>query len=250
MASQRGRDNVRSIDEARTLEQFRRRMAGIEAHVPDPPALGTEESSGAMRLRRRDSGRRETPLNVYVLLAVALAVLVVVALPYLNNIRQAPAVAPAATPSGALDSQARPSPTPAPATPAPATPAPGAVATPRSQAAAYCPRGPTLFEAPWLTLESWAGPDWAVIEGWLRAMDESRLAIDGTRGPFAGPLRPITWPAGYVAALDGDRLSVLDTSGRVVAREGDLVVLGGHLDGDGAGWAACGIRVVKVARFR
>jgi len=224
----------------RTLDRFRGRMAGIEAHVPDPPlpAAGRHGEAGAMRTPRLDQ-REARQRNVYVLLVVAVLGLVVVLLPYVGRPRPAVELQPAApTPTAIAVAVASAAPSPT------ASPTP----TPRSTPL-ICPQGPTLYEGPWFNYETWAGNDWAVIEGRLKAT-AARLAIIGTRGPFAGPERPVIWPDGYVQEPESERLALIDPAGRVLARDGDVVMLGGRLALDGEAWTACGIRVLRVARTR
>jgi hypothetical protein len=49
----------------------------------------------------------------------------------------------------------------------------------------------------------------------------------------------VTWPYGYQARTDGDRLSLVDGGGRVLAHVGDYVQIGGGFTGDDD-WYACG----------
>ncbi len=246
-------------DDSLTLEHFRRRMAGIEPHVPDPPLPRPERRDGAVRLRQQRPARRDTrPLHVYALLALTLVALVAVALPYLGGERSMPRVVPSGpgtTPPAATVPATLPAATVSPA--ADTTPAIDSTAPASSQAdlapaprLGACRLAPILYEAPWFTNEAWAGADWAVIEGRLQADGGRRLLIHGTRGPFAGPTRPVLWPAGYVEQPADGGLTLFDAEGRPVAREGDLVVIGGHLTGGSDTWSACGIRLVRGARTR
>ena len=75
----------------------------------------------------------------------------------------------------------------------------------------------------------------ALLEGELVANDEFGFAVTHADG-FA---TPVTWPDGYVAR-DAARRELLDGSGRVVAREGDQVALGGGETGIGPGFVVCG----------
>ena len=253
MAARRSRPaDVDPLDQ-RTLDRFRGRMSAIEAHVPDPPPLPgipdadrrTNRSSlSTPRLDRRDARQR----NVYALLVVALALLAGVLLPYLDRDRPATGVGPAASPSGSALAGPAVTAVPSSGVSPPSSVTPPTVAPSPRIAPIACPRGPMLFEATFPITESWAGSDWAVVEGRLKA-EATRLAILGTRGPFAGPVRPIIWPSGYVEQPTDNGLILTDGRGQTVAREGDLVMLGGQLT-DGHAWTACGIRVLKVARSR
>ncbi len=49
----------------------------------------------------------------------------------------------------------------------------------------------------------------------------------------------VIWPYGYSARDDGGRLSVLDSTGTVVAREGDRIAIGGGEIEPGT-WLGCG----------
>ena len=59
-----------------------------------------------------------------------------------------------------------------------------------------------------------------------------------------GVIWRVIWPTDYGARQDGGRLAVVDGAGVVIAREGDLVELGGAEEGDA--WLACGgMRIVR-----
>jgi hypothetical protein len=75
----------------------------------------------------------------------------------------------------------------------------------------------------------------ALLEGELIADDEFGFVVTHRDG-FSSP---VTWPHGYVAR-DASRRELLDDSGRVVAREGDFVALGGGETGAGPGFVVCG----------
>lgn len=88
-----------------------------------------------------------------------------------------------------------------------------------------------------------ACPD-ALLEGELVADDEFGFVVAHADG-FTSP---VTWPHGYVAR-EADRRELLDSSGRVVAREGDHVALGGGESAAiGPGFVVCGdFRVTPAA---
>ena len=75
----------------------------------------------------------------------------------------------------------------------------------------------------------------ALIEGVLVADDATGVALDDP----AGFVRPIIWPHGY-SGRPGTPIVVVDESGKVIARVGDTVRIGGgEITGEGA-WMACG----------
>jgi hypothetical protein len=239
----------------RTLEQFRRRLAGLEGEVPDPPPLlGMDDGFPRLPLAGRPASAELRPRNVYGLLAIVLVALVAVALPY--------AVRPQAVPPQAGSPQAgSPQAVPLPSAPLQAVPlqsAPRQSASGQPQAsvppvvrpsaqpvgAAHCTTVPEYWDAGGSIQEQWAGADWALIGGRLQA-EGDRLALLAMSGPFAGPLREVTWPDGYSEWFDGRRLVLLDDRGEVVAGEHSLVMIG--IRGRVAeNVVACGIRVIRV----
>jgi hypothetical protein len=74
----------------------------------------------------------------------------------------------------------------------------------------------------------------ALLEGELVADAEFGFVVAHRGGPS-----PVTWPHGYVAR-DALRRELLDDSGRVVAREGDTVALGGGYGDASPGFIVCG----------
>ena len=74
-----------------------------------------------------------------------------------------------------------------------------------------------------------------LLEGELVADDEFGFVVAHADG-FSSA---VTWPHGFVAR-DAPRRELLDGSGRVVAREGDLVALGGGEGSAGPGFVVCG----------
>jgi len=75
----------------------------------------------------------------------------------------------------------------------------------------------------------------ALLEGELVADDEFGFAVTHADGFTSS----VTWPHGYVAR-DADRRELLDGSGRVIAREGDHIALGGGEGAAGPGFVVCG----------
>jgi hypothetical protein len=75
----------------------------------------------------------------------------------------------------------------------------------------------------------------ALLEGELVADTEFGFVVAHADGFTSA----VTWPHGYVAR-DAPRRELLDDSGRVVAREGDLVALGGGEGSAGPGFVVCG----------
>ena len=81
----------------------------------------------------------------------------------------------------------------------------------------------------------------ALIGGTLVRHAPSGLGIAGDDGPAT----TVEWPFGYAARDEGGRIALLDDHGRVVAREGDEVMVGGGFGTDV--WHACGPVTVPAA---
>ena len=67
----------------------------------------------------------------------------------------------------------------------------------------------------------------ALVGGKLIADGRWGFALSDTTGRLSKPI----WPAGFVAIMDGDRLGLVDRSGRVIAHAGDTIQSGGGLIG-------------------
>lgn len=83
----------------------------------------------------------------------------------------------------------------------------------------------------------------ALLTGRLVADPAWGLAVQaGSDAP-----QRIVWPFGYAGRISGDRIELLDHSGRVIARSGDSIEMGGPAANVGAveGFGACpnGIKV-------
>jgi hypothetical protein len=68
------------------------------------------------------------------------------------------------------------------------------------------------------------------------------LLVDGGAGTAivsGGERYGVVWPYGFSGHRSGDVVEVLDGSGRVVARTGETVALGGGILGEGR-WFTCG----------
>lgn len=103
-----------------------------------------------------------------------------------------------------------------------AAPAPaGLIPVPTSAASGF-PGGPAACPA-------------ALLEGELVADDEFGFVVAHADGFTSA----VTWPHGYVAR-DAPRRELLDDTGRIVAREGDLLALGGGQGSAGPGFVVCG----------
>lgn len=84
----------------------------------------------------------------------------------------------------------------------------------------------------------------ALIEGTLVADERWGMALAGTDGIR----RKVLWPHGYTARREAGGLVLYDAGGSVVAREGDVVSIGGGETGSDGSWLACGgISVVSQA---
>jgi hypothetical protein len=84
----------------------------------------------------------------------------------------------------------------------------------------------------------------ALLEGELVADEEFGFAVTHADGFTTA----VTWPHGYVARV-AERRELLDGSGRVIAREGDHVALGGGEGAVGPGFVVCGeFEVTPVER--
>jgi hypothetical protein len=86
----------------------------------------------------------------------------------------------------------------------------------------------------------------ALLTGVLVADERWGIAVEDG----AGRVVKVIWPSGYAARQDGTRLVLIDTEhgDAVVAREGDLVGVGGGFAGDEEdGWLACPTDIKIVA---
>ncbi len=85
--------------------------------------------------------------------------------------------------------------------------------------------------------------DAALISGRLVSSRESGLALQVPGEPYV----PVTWPFGYRAGGFVGSLELQDETGRVLAREGDVIEAGGGMGGDGSFIACAGtVRVVPA----
>ena len=84
--------------------------------------------------------------------------------------------------------------------------------------------------------------DAALTAGRLVSSRESGLALGPAGG---GPTIPVTWPFGYSAGGFVGSLELRDETGRVLAREGDFVQVGGGMGGDDS-WVACAGSVAVI----
>jgi hypothetical protein len=80
----------------------------------------------------------------------------------------------------------------------------------------------------------------ALVSGVLARDARSGLGI-ATAG---GGATAVEWPFGYSARDEGDRIALVDENGKVVAREGDQVEVGGGLGNDDVWFACGGVKVV------
>ena len=192
------------------FERFRQRMAGIEAHVPDPPLPGPVRPATSVHRRRKS---RLLPAlrwaGSYLVLAVVGLALVGVVLGYIGRGSPMPGAAPAT----------------AQTSPGPSCPA----------------NAPPLGERPGAANES-AEKDWVVVVGRLEGDDRAAFSIRPTGQPA---IRSLRWARGYQTTPVGDRLALLDGEGNVVALEGAEVVVGATEQGHAGGLLVCDIRVVQ-----
>jgi hypothetical protein len=77
--------------------------------------------------------------------------------------------------------------------------------------------------------------DDALISGVLATHPASGLGIAAPDGTAT----PVEWPFGWSARNEAGRVALLDATGKVVAREGDRVTVGGGLGAEDV-WFACG----------
>ena len=76
----------------------------------------------------------------------------------------------------------------------------------------------------------------ALLQGVLVA--DPRWVV-GVREPDGVVVRQVIWPFGFAVRREGDRLALLDGAGRVVARTGDKVKIGGGFADADETWLAC-----------
>jgi len=75
--------------------------------------------------------------------------------------------------------------------------------------------------------KSGSGGDAAQIQGVLRLDEEHCVYLEaGQDGADPGQVWPV-WPAGFEAVREGERLTLVDGAGRVVAHDGDEVSMSG-----------------------
>jgi hypothetical protein len=82
----------------------------------------------------------------------------------------------------------------------------------------------------------------ALMSGTLAANPQSGLGIDGSEAPIA-----VEWPFGYSARNELGKLVLLDETGKVLAREGDEVEIGGGFGANDIWHACAGVTVMKPA---
>lgn len=81
----------------------------------------------------------------------------------------------------------------------------------------------------------------ALLGGTLARNAQSGLGVNGE-----GEQMAVEWPFRYSARLEGGRMALLDETGRVVAREGDEITVGGGFGNQF--WHACGpVTVTRAA---
>ena len=101
--------------------------------------------------------------------------------------------------------------------------------------------GPAVFAIRTPQMKPQACMD-ALIIGRLARNVASGLGITGTDGRQT----PVEWPFGYAAREDGGRVTLFDETGKVVAREGDEISMGGGFGNQF--WHGCGpVTVTKPA---
>ncbi len=83
-----------------------------------------------------------------------------------------------------------------------------------------------------------------VPPGFLNADATSGLALRGN-----GAFRGVFWPFGYPARRESGGIVLIDRSDRIVAREGDQVVMGGAIGEDGVGYPCdpLDLEIVRVS---
>jgi hypothetical protein len=74
----------------------------------------------------------------------------------------------------------------------------------------------------------------ALLEGTLVQDARTGLGVAGRDGPVV----PVIWPNGWVA-IDGVPVTLVAADGRVVARVGDRIALGGGMVPPGETWLTC-----------
>ncbi len=94
-------------------------------------------------------------------------------------------------------------------------------------------------------------PTAPTAQGCPAALLEGELLPDDADGFLvrheSGPVTAVIWPDGYTVR-DGEARELLDPDGRVAAREGEFVSLGGGMTLDDAAFVVCGPFTVTPAR--
>ena len=114
------------------------------------------------------------------------------------------------------------------------------------------PTGSTPPEASLITVPTQPPEPAGTPRPCMASLTEGVLVADARWGfaltdPAGGRVREVIWPYGYAARNDGGRLTLIDTTGAVIAHAGDRLRIGGGETGPDHAWLACGGITVVAA---